>query len=107
MFSYFRKRESPAERRVVEDKFRGERSADGIQAGGYRERNERFDRNERFERGRQSPHGQRPERFDRRNPEGDFRRDHRIDANQPEWRNRERVPGKFQMRTNNIFFKQY
>lgn len=80
--------------RRVEEKYRsGERSLDGIQVGNYRERNER---NERIERGRQSPRGQRPERerFDKRVPEPEFRRDRRDDANQTEWRNRERVPGK-------------
>lgn len=77
--------------RRVEDRYRGEqRPSEGMRSG-------RVDRNERVDRARPSPPpGQRQERdrIDRRNPEPDFRRDRRDDTNQPEWRNRERAPGK-------------
>lgn len=98
----FRKRESPIDRRVVEEKYRNEqRGQDGFRPGNFRERNAGIERNDRFDRPRgQSPRGpprgldRAPERapdrerIDKRQPEPDFRRDRRDDANQGEWRNK-------------------
>lgn len=98
MFFSCRKRESPIERRG-DERYRGDqRGAEGVRPNSFRnERVDRNERNERFERGRQSPRGQQRQERDRidRRPEPEFRRERRDEAaNPPEWRSRERAPGK-------------
>lgn len=105
----FRKRESPIDRRIVEEKYRNEqRGQDGFRPGNFnRERNAAgFERNDRA---RQSPRGPPPPRvldgrMEKRQPEPDFRRDRREDANQGEWRGRGQGQGQGPGNLKLIFF---
>lgn len=89
-FCFYRRRESPAQRRI-DERYRGgggEQRISEVRPNSYRDRNER---------GRESPpRMQRADRNERKHPEPEFRRDRRDDVNQPEWRNRDRAPGKLE-----------
>lgn len=83
-----------------------QRGSNDIRSNSYRERNERIERNDgvervqRMERGRQqmSPvQRQERERFDRRQPEPEFRRDRRDEGNQIEWRPKDRPQGELRL----------
>lgn len=104
----FRKRESPIDRRIVEEKYRNEqRGQDGFRPGNFNRGNAAgFERNDRA---RQSPRGPPPPRvldgrMEKRQPEPEFRRDRREDANQGEWRGRGQGQGQGPGNLKLIFF---